>query len=447
MVYKPFYAVVVTLALLLATIPIAAVWVWQHSFMVVTKIAIVMLWLSTLAYLIYYINKTNRDLAKFVEAFRFRDSSIVFKEPLPKSFLLLHHELNEVVNAFKQVTIGKEKDLIFFQRTIEYSRTGFLAVNNENRIVLCNSSLLELFQLKTLSSIATLQKQFPELHKLTIEIEPGHQLLFTGNINGELKKLAINATEFKSDGQSIKLLTIQDIRNEVDEAELEAWKKLIKVIRHEIHNSVSPITLLASGLASIYEKEGKPIDPLAITPDNVQNTLKGLQAIHKRSKGLSAFVEQYRTLTQLPQPNFQPVDIDNLLNRAILLTESIKPRQNISIIKASLSQMTLLADEKLLEQVVLNLLKNAIEAIEPDKEGRVVVAVTQKGKSFSISISDNGIGMDKTDLEQIFTPFYTTKQNGSGIGLSLSRQIMQLHGGSINASSVKNEGSVFTIIL
>ena len=116
---------------------------------------------------------------------------------------------------FKQVTIEKEKDLIFFQRTIEYSGTGFLAVSNENKIVLCNSSLLELLQLQTLSSIATLQKQFPELHKLTIEIDPGHQQLFTGTINGELKKLAINATEFKSNGESIRLLSFQDIRNEV----------------------------------------------------------------------------------------------------------------------------------------------------------------------------------------------------------------------------------------
>ena len=216
------------------------------------------------------------------------------------------------------------------------------------------------------------------------------------------------------------------------------------MLRHEIHNSVSPITLISSGLANIYEKDGDPINPMKLTLEEIQSTIKGLQTINKRSKGLSAFVEQYRTLTQLPQPTLLPVAVDSLLSHVISLAESIRPNESISITKMGATGLVIQADEKLLEQVLLNLLKNAIEAIEITQNGKVIIETIETQKGITISVSDNGVGIDATNMDQIFTPFFTTKKDGTGIGLSLSRQIMRLHGGNLTAVSGVN-GTTFTI--
>ena len=445
MVYKPFFITVVSLAVALALIPIAAVWVWLHAYMVVTKVALILLWPATLVYLIYHINRTNRELSKFLESFRHHDSTIVFNDQLPLSFQSLQGNFNEIINAFKEVAIEKEKGSIFFQRTIEHSGTGLLAINDQNKILLCNTALLKLLQLPSLSRVETLQKQFPELYSLLLGSKAGHQQLYSLIVRGELKKIVIKATIFKSDDDTVKLLSLQDIRNEVDEAELDAWKKLIKVLRHEIHNSVSPITLLSSGLAKLYENEGKPVNPMDVTIETIEDTRKGLQTIHKRSKGLSAFVDQYRNLTQLPKPTFIPVEIDQLLAQMIPLAESMMTGRKIPITQSGPSGLIVLADEKLIEQVILNILKNAIEAIEDRTDGEIAIRIAEIPDSITISISDNGKGIDETDLDQIFTPFFTTKQDGSGIGLSLSRQIMRMHGGNLTATTQEGISTTFTL--
>ena len=440
MVFRPFFITIVVLAILLATLPLAGIWVWQHSYMIVTKVSIAALWVAVLAFLIYYINKTNRDLAQFFEAFRYQDSTLTFKgKNSPKSLTQLHASLNSVLNAFSAIQVEREKESIFLRRTIEHSGSGMLALSSDGKVLLCNSALLKMLNLPALTHASTLQAQAPSLYNLLLEIKAGQQRLHTLSINGEFRKMAIKATDFMMENSYIKLLSFQDIHNEVDEAELIAWQKLIRVLRHEINNSISPITLVSSGLIKLYEADntGSTI---------AEQTIKGLQAIQKRSKGLSAFLEHYRSITQLPRPNFQQVSVKKMLEQVQMLMQPLAKEQGVALqIHIEREDIALLADEQLMEQVLLNLTKNALEAVNGLPSPLVTISANQQADGTTIEVSDNGNGVANEDLEQIFTPFFTTKEHGTGIGLSLSRQIVRMHGGSLTLRSEPGKGATFSV--
>jgi Signal transduction histidine kinase involved in nitrogen fixation and metabolism regulation len=445
MVYKRFYITIVLLAVLLATIPLAAIWVWKRSYMVVTFYSLIALWPAVLAYLIYYINKTNRDLAHFFSAFQYKDSTLVFSSNNDApSFRKLHQSFNGVIKAFSQVLIEKEKDFIFFRRTIEHSATGILAISASGKVLLCNEAFLRLFCMHEISHVSSIKAEIPSLYRLIGDIRAGQQQLLSHiSVNGP-QKIAVKATEFMLEEEYVKLLSFQDIRSEVDQTELDAWQKLIRVLRHEIHNSVSPITLISSGLINQYEPDKKPISPLLVTTNLVDSTLKGLHTIQKLGKGLNTIVEQYRSLTQLPKPVFEPINLAHLLATHAELAKPLLEFSNIAMETSSpAAQLVVNGDEKMLIQVLLNLTKNAIEALANIPNGTIKIWAGENADGKYISVSDNGVGISSENVDQIFTPFFTTKDSGTGIGLSLSRQIMRLHGGTLTATSKEGEGATF----
>jgi two-component system nitrogen regulation sensor histidine kinase NtrY len=266
--------------------------------------------------------------------------------------------------------------------------------------------------------------------------------------DGELMHLALYATEFKLSGQSFSLVSIQNIHSELEEKEIEAWQKLIRVLTHEIMNSITPIASLASTIKELIEEsygilpEGKEVKTEAL--DDIH---QASQTIQKRSQGLLHFVDAYRNLTLIPKPKMQIFQIKDLFVRVEKLMQANIKKKSIDF-KANVEPQTLelTADPELIEQVLINLLLNALQSVEKKKEPKIDLKAQMEGRGrIIIQVRDNGPGILAENIEKIFIPFFSTKEGGSGIGLSLSRQIMRLHNGSIGIHSEPNVETVLTL--
>jgi signal transduction histidine kinase len=217
---------------------------------------------------------------------------------------------------------------------------------------------------------------------------------------------------------------------------------------HEIMNSITPITSLSESLSNFLTIDGRPAHPEEVDKTSIQMTLQGLNVINEQGKSLMMFVESYRKLTRLPKPDKKTFKVEDLINRMKVLYFSLKQSENVRLnVTIDPPEMELFADENLISQVLLNLLKNALEAIDETPGGQILLNAGFTSKSRpKICVLDNGPGITAEILEQIFMPFFTTRANGSGIGLSLSKQIMRLHGGSLQARSIPNKETVFCMI-
>jgi signal transduction histidine kinase len=256
--------------------------------------------------------------------------------------------------------------------------------------------------------------------------------------------------------RKIKIVTIQDIKSELDMHEMDSWQKLIRILNHEIMNSVAPITSLSSTLSGYYKTGEDELEPEFITSRIISDTIRGLNIIEDHGKGLINFVESYRSLTQLPKPEFKNVNIEEFFERITILVNSyldsigeyneIRPLIKTNVKPAGL---TLIADDKLLAQVFVNVLKNSIEAFDRKRNDNEIAINASKNYDgrIVITISDNGPGMDSDTAEKIFIPFFTTKESGTGIGLSLSRQIMRIHNGNITCDSIPGKGTTITLLM
>ena len=244
------------------------------------------------------------------------------------------------------------------------------------------------------------------------------------------------------------MLSLQDIRNELDEKELDSWMKLIRVLMHEIMNSIAPITSLSESLCKYYMIEGRVARPDELTESTINTTLRGLNVIREQGTGMMQFVESYRKLTRLPKPEMKLFSIFDLLERIKILYASLaNSEKNKLMVTVNPPAIELLADENLISQVLINLVKNALEANENNQDGKIhIYAGLNSDHRIEIKVADNGQGIPDEIIEQIFIPFFTTRENGSGIGLSLSRQIMRLHGGTLQVRSNPGKETVFNMI-
>jgi len=266
-------------------------------------------------------------------------------------------------------------------------------------------------------------------------------------IDNILQSVLVKATELKFENNVIKLVSFQDITNELDKKELDSWKRLIRVLTHEIMNSISPITSLTTVISGYFKKKDEEYPgPLEhIDHQIVFKTLAGLNTIEETGKGLLDFVDKYRSLTSLPKPNLSKFTIDSLFRKCKILMES-NISNNIKITASVYPEdISIVADYAQVEQILINLIKNAIEALSNKKNGTIHLKAFYSDNSILIQVKDNGIGISGEIIEDIFVPFFTTKENGSGIGLSLSKQIMQNHDGTISVNSAPNKGSEFTL--
>jgi nitrogen fixation/metabolism regulation signal transduction histidine kinase len=396
-----------------------------------------------------YVERVNRDLARFFLSVQYADSGQSFKdEGLGRSFRDLRAAMAGVMGTLRRVRSEREEQAQYLETMVQHVGIGLLVFQPDGRVELINNAAKRLLRVPWLKNVEALRAFSPELVETLLRL-PAQEKGFV-RIAGENETLtlALSATEFRLRSRDYRLVSLQNIQRELEEKEMEAWQKLIRVITHEIMNSVTPISTLAStigGLAAGTEPGGPLAGPRG--EEARKDILEGARTIEKRSLGLLHFVEAFRSLTLLPKPEIRPVSLEDLFARVgRLMTAHIADRAVSFSSSIDPPSLVLQADPELVEQVLINLLLNALQAVE----GRATAAVSlrafldDRGRIL-IQVADNGPGIPPENLEKVFVPFFSTKAGGSGIGLSLSRQIMRLHGGTLHVHSEPGVQTVFTL--
>jgi len=398
--------------------------------------------------LIRFLNTTNRKMSYFLESVRNNDSTLIFPTHISgKPIRELYDGLNKVNEQIKQLKIENQQREQYFQTLLENVGTGIITCNSKGFVLHANSAVKRMLGLDVLTHINQLERISRSLFQAVQQIKPFEQKLVSVTSERGTIELSLKATSFKTQTDELLLLSVQDIRNELDEKELDSWMKLIRVLMHEIMNSIAPITSLSESLSKLFTPDGRDIQPSEIDEKTIRNTILGLNVIGEQGNGLIKFVESYRKLTRLPKPDKKLFKAESLINRIKVLYSSLENNKEAKLsVVVNPADLELFADEDLISQVLLNLVKNALEAVSLTGSGTIRIQVTMGTNNRpEISVADNGPGIPREIMEQIFVPFFTTKESGSGIGLSLSRQIMRLHGGSLQVRSNPGKETVFSM--
>jgi nitrogen fixation/metabolism regulation signal transduction histidine kinase len=421
--------------------------IFQKEMYILSIIPIIVLFFQT-ANLIWFLNATNRQLFYFFDAIKNEDSTLSFPEKTNNRILVeLNKSLNKVNKQIQQIHIENRQQEQYFQALLEHAATGMMTFDEKGFILHSNSLMRRLLSLKVLTHLNQLDKIEHKLFLSIKNIRASEQRLVTLNNSRGTIQLLIKASSFISDKKELILLSVQDIKNELDEKELDTWRKLIRVMMHEIMNSITPITSLSESLGGYFYSNGEVKSPSEIDEKTIATTIRGLEVIREQGKSLISFVDSYRKLTRLPKPEKKPFIVKNLIENINILSDSFEFSEQIEIgFEVNPEELEILADEKLISQVLINLVKNAFQA-NAENAGAKVKIVSGLGENGrpEIRVIDNGPGIPEDVLDKIFIPFFTTKENGSGIGLSLSRQIMQMHGGTLKVET-QSQKTVFIVV-
>jgi two-component system nitrogen regulation sensor histidine kinase NtrY len=398
--------------------------------------------------LISFLNTTNRKIRYFFDSVKNDDSSISFSiDAKDKSFDELYTSMNRVNKQIQQLKIRNRQQEQYFQVLLEHIAAGIITYNNKGHILNANSSAKRLLSTDVLTHLQQIERVDQKLFHTINTMKPyERRLIAIKNQHGETQ-LSLKATSFKTGDSEMIILSIQDIKQELDEKEIDSWMKLIRVLMHEIMNSITPITSLSESLYNIYSIDGKPVAPEHLTIKSIDTTLQGLNVIKEQGKGLMSFVESYRKLTRVPEPEKKKFKASDLLSRVEILYNSLD-NNNKTKLSVTLKNPALefFADQNLISQVLLNLLKNALEANENNPSAKILITAASGVENHpEICVIDNGPGISEDVIDEIFVPFFTTRQKGSGIGLSISKQIMKIHGGNLKVRSVPDKETVFCL--
>ena len=408
-------------------------------------IAISMLVLVTqVLFIMRYLDQSNRAIARFLVTVKHDDVSQGFyREHAPESFRELGQAMEDVVAGLQQARTEKEEQATYMRVLVQHIPVAVVALGDDGRITMFNNASRRLFGLSNIRELDQLTTFDRGLAEALAALQPGDERLVRVVQDNGLLQLNISATSLKLRGRAEKIISIQDIQGQLENQEMEAWQNLIRVLTHEIMNSVTPITSLAQTASETVDglMTGLPQD--SPMHEDLQDTFDALDTVGRRGAGLMRFVESYRSLTRLPKARIRIFRLDSFLQRIeTLLGESFREKDigfNTTVTPTSLE---LSGDPELLEQAVINLLKNALDAVveSPKPEVSVVASLGGKGHII-IAVKDNGSGMDEEILNNIFVPFFTTKRHGTGVGLSLVRQIVRLHRGQVGISSEADKGT------
>ncbi|MFC2117165.1 PAS domain-containing sensor histidine kinase [Bacteroidota bacterium] len=395
-----------------------------------------------------YLTITNhkKKITSFLKLLKSGESTEKFKSKSAQgSYGEIENLLNDISDSVMNIKIEKESEHNFYNNLISNIGIGMIAYNESGKVLLSNPAVKKIFSISKISQIKELNILYIDFEKKLSELRINKPELIKFFIGQQLMELSLILSEFVIKNERIKLISIHDIRNELAQEEIENWQRLIRVLTHEIMNSVFPISSLSSSLIDSFEEHKYPESLEGEIKDIFSNTYKGLRAIEKRSAGLNSFVQSYNDLSKIPKPVFEDFSIQGIFQHIKTLLEQEASSKAIEFkYKVFPDNLNLRADEKLVSQVIINLVNNSVSALKK-KDNPVISlnAYVDPGGNTIISVSDNGFGISRENLEKIFVPFFTTKNEGSGIGLSISRQIMRLHGGNISVSSEPDVETVF----
>lgn len=421
-------------------------YVYHETELTATLFVLVLIFILQIYSLVKYIDKTNNELTRFILSIKHSDFSQTFAaKSKGKSFSDLYDAFNDVMDKFRNTRSEKEEHLRYLQTVMQHVGIGLLSYNEIGEIEIINNSAKKILGVPHLKNVISLNNSSSNLGLKLLQLQAGDKIIEKIVDKDELTQLLIYATEFKLRNQNYKLISLQNIQTELEEQEMEAWQKLIRVLTHEIMNSITPISSLSATVSNMLSKATE--NKVQFDSESISDMTSAVETIHKRSDGLLKFVNNYRNLTRIPKPIFQIISINELFECVSKLFENRISEKRIKYTYfVEPVSLELTADRELIEQVLINLMLNAIDAISNSDQPEINLSaqLDTHGK-IVIRLIDNGSGIPEEVLEKIFIPFYTTKNDGSGIGLSLSRQIVRAHGGSIRVSSTPQSETVFTL--
>jgi two-component system, NtrC family, nitrogen regulation sensor histidine kinase NtrY len=406
--------------------------------------------LITASILMRFNQRTNDSIALFFDSLRNGDTAIQFPPSFnSRSMDALFESMNRLNRHFQEIRFLHESNENFYRSLIRHSATGMVLLNQNNGIELMNEMACRYAGISPESTnYKVLEIKNPEFYRAICAMVPGENVTYRNVINNSFQLLFFRATLIRKEDQPVKFISIQDIRQELESKEVESYRKLIRVLTHEIMNLLSPITSVSKALYAQYHLNDKPVALANVNENFIQTTVMGLQVIEEQSRGITDFVNNYRRISRIPAPVIEAFSVRDWLEQIkIVFTNQFESGQIHFEIMADNAVRQILADKNLINQVAINVMNNAMDAVmENEGSRRISLQVLLNfQKRILIKISNNGPCIPPELQEKIFVPFFTTKKNGSGIGLSISQEIMKLHKGSIQVFSEPGGHTVFVL--
>ncbi|MBP7460169.1 MAG: ATP-binding protein [Candidatus Delongbacteria bacterium] len=436
MVYKRFrFRIIERIAGLCLTISLIGLMIrWNYGGLWATVGTVILVY--QIIHLIRLIEHSHQQLTQFLFSMEYSDFTIRFRSSHPDpEFEELNNAFNRILERYKQIRLNGEQNRKFLHFVIQHVPIGLMVIDRiSGQCKLINPAAGKMLQIPPTGSLSHLP---PEWADSLPHFAHHEKRIIKFCREGIYYQILTQATHFRTGEHSFILYSFQNIQSELDEKEADTWLNLIRVLTHEIMNSISPIGSLSSTLNQLLQR-----DQLFQLHPEAQETMhdirSGMTTIHKRSQGLLHFIQAYRNLARIPIPDFQWVSVQSIFEHIIPLIRvqleqvpAIQFRQEVNP-----DNLKLTVDSALIEQVILNLIINSIQALATSTQPEIILSSGMDGRGHAwIRVTDNGPGIPSQEISQIFTPFYTTKQTGSGIGLTWSRQIMRLHHGSIRVES------------
>ena len=448
--YARFYISITIRLLVVIGLSAGATYLFfAHKAYLLSGLSVVFIILATVS-LLNYFNGINRWISFFLLGIENEDTSLkVPSHTGNKAIDNVYKGVARLNELFKQKKIDISVQEQYFRTVINQSATGLISVNDHGRVVNINPAAVKLTNLHEqhhINSASTIDKALPEFVMRLNKNQSQNSAIFENRYG---QKLLFKLSEIKMQEMNYRLIAVSDITKELDNSEVDAWIKLARTLSHEIMNNIVPITTLSQVIKNYFLMEERIIEKMELEQKTIENAVKGLNVIEERSIGLMSFVDNYRKFTKLPIPEYSNVDISELINNCLIAASAFNGFNLLKLEKVIPQNFFYKTDEKLLSQVILNLLKNANEALQENvtENPSITIRLLDEMKQLKIDISNNGPKILPEIKEQIFVPFFTTKENGSGIGLSLSKQIIMQMGGDLICKSEQDGQTTFSIIL
>jgi len=438
--FNRFNLTVVLLCVIIAITGIALIEVWTNTDFKIAKLTVSIFWIGLIIILIRYVNKTNRNLNQFLESIKYADyvSSDIQSG---KSFKELNFSFNEIIRYVRLAELEKESTHHYLRHLLDEMPSGILTYDNKEKVEIINRAGLKILDLDSLSNLTQLNTIQPKLDSEIKDLSLVKKKVISLQTKNELKTILFQHKEILISSRRIQVVSFENIRAELDLEEEKAWQKIFRVLTHEIMNSIGPIRSLTASVLKIFSNNNKAKTLNQLNEEDIEFAVTGLKSIDNRNNGLTSFVSDFKKLMRVPEPKKEQIEINHFMNEVFPLLQGLCINKKIKIFFNPLPKSNFLTiDKEQITQVLINLVKNATEAIK-DEGGKIEINSSLAENNITLAIIDNGEGISQEVLSEIFIPFFTTKKEGSGIGLSLSRQIIRNHGGELKISSKKNIGT------
>lgn len=398
-------------------------------------------------FLINYIKKLHRKLTQFLIRAKGNDTpSLVFDPEIGHTFKGINLSLDQINQEIQQIRIENEQRMHYLDTVVNHIGTAIIAYDENGKIEIFNPEAQRIFKVDFIFSLKRLNLVSENLEQIILAIPLNENKVLKINVESEFMHLSVKATQLKIGSKLITILSLLDVKLQLEENELVSWQKLIRVLTHEIMNSITPITTLSASIRRYLHKDGRVKKTEELDNQIIEDVVLNTDVIEDRGKSLISFVNVYKDLTNIPKLKIAEFSVLDLLDRCYQFYKTELDNQRIILEVDCKKDLILSADSSLIEQMLINLIKNAVEALKDTNAKKIHLgAYSKENGTVIIQIEDNGSGIQIEEQEKIFIPFYTSKENGSGIGLSLSRQIMQLHKGSISFQSIPDQKTIFTL--